>query len=79
MAKGGKNKKGYEPPVIVQLGELAIGANECDNGSGAVSLCEPGAGAGAACTDGNYAQAACREGNSPQAACISGTGPVNNP
>lgn len=77
MAKDEKDKKRYEAPVIVQLGELAIGANECQTGSGAVSICDTGDWAGAACTTGNSAQAACKTGNSPQAACLDGHSPVN--
>ena len=77
MAKHEKDKKRYEAPVIVPLGELAIGANECQTGSGAVSICEIGDGAGASCTTGNGAQAACNVGNSPQAACVGGNSPVN--
>ena len=44
MEKNGKDKKKYEAPAIVLLGELAtaIGQNPCRNGSGAQGACQTG-------------------------------------
>jgi hypothetical protein len=76
MTKNVKDNKKYEAPVIVPLGELAIGEGECSNGSAAMALCGPGGVATAACKAGGRAQAVCDTGGDPGAACKDGGGPV---
>ena len=78
MVKNEKTKIKYEAPVIVPLGELAMGEGECHNGSAAVALCSVGEIATAACKDGGSAQAVCMVGDQPTAACNDGGGPVPN-
>ena len=76
MAKNVKGNKKYEAPVIVPLGELAIGEGECSNGSAAMAVCAGGTVANAACKAGGRAQAVCDSGGDPTAACKEGGGPV---
>ena len=76
MTKDRENKKKYEAPVIVPLGELAVSI-----GAG----CGVGTGAGGTCIGRKIRQihlvilvqcsAACNTGITPGAACATGTGP----
>ena len=65
MANDGTDKKKYEAPLIVPLGELAITMG---------LQCSPGTSASATCVGGGGAQSTCKDGASPQASCSSGTG-----
>ena len=61
MGKNEKDKKKYEAPVIVPLGELAIGAINA-------AACGPGSIAHGACSDGgsaNPGEGGCSNGGSP--------------
>jgi hypothetical protein len=54
--KGMREKKAYEPPRAMRLGEMRNGAGACSPGSGDLESCSG---------NGNYAEACNSAGNSP--------------
>jgi hypothetical protein len=65
------DKKPYETPVIIPLGDLARGSgqkvppNNCPNGNSATKACRPGIGGGGAnnCPNGTGATKRCTSGS----------------
>jgi len=74
MAKDGTDKKKYEAPVIVPLGELSMSRGaQCSTGSVAVAgSCGMGVEAAPACNTGTVADAACVGGGIPGPSCVNG-------
>ena len=66
MGKNEKNKKKYEAPVIVPLGESASAMGKsCPNGSGASSCGIGNMAGGGSCGVGDSASAGCPQGSNP--------------
>lgn len=77
MAKHQKDKRKYEAPVIVTLGELAMSmGGGCSTGSSAGATCVGGGTAAASCHNGGSADASCHEGGTADASCVNGTIPT---
>ena len=76
MANDETDKKRYEAPVIVPLGELAVSMGACADGTGAGGACATGPAADPTCRDGTGAGASCHNGPQPQAACLEGVLPT---
>ena len=84
MTKDKKDKKKYETPVIVTLGELSMGigavcqdgsyaiTGNCGNGDTAQPACKNGGTADASCNNGTTAGASCASGATAEPACSSG-------
>ena len=74
MAKDGTDKKKYEAPLIVPLGELSMSSGaQCSTGSVALTgSCATGKKAQPACNTGYTADAACVEGGTANASCVNG-------
>jgi hypothetical protein len=79
MSKHESNKKRYEKPVLIPLGELAtsMGA-ECVGGSSAGQQCYGGDVANALCQSGTIANAACNAGGEATGVCSTGGTPGGN-
>ena len=78
MTKDRKDKKRYEAPVVVLLGELAtaMGANQCTIGTGAQGKCSTGSRAnpgGGGCGTGSYG-IPCNVGDGGVIQCQTGDG-----
>lgn len=67
MGKNEKDKKKYEAPVVVPLGELAraMSQQSCKTGTGAHGSCNNGGVA-------NAGEGGCGNGNSPGSVCNTG-------
>lgn len=78
MTKHETDKKKYEKPIIVPLGELAVSMGAgCSDGSSAFGSCGNGSTADPSCNNGGVAQASCGSGGDPKTSCNSGVSADN--